>query len=100
VKKLKIIFLEKAPEDLEEIWLYNIQNRSLEQADIYHNLIYKEIDFLARKPVFGKDMSHLLKGYRSSKIKSHFIFYKYSSLEINIIRILHESMDIPNRMND
>ena len=100
MKKLKIIFLEKALEDLEEIWLYTLQNWSLEQADRYHNLIYKEIELLARKPIFGKDMSHLREGYRSSKIKSHLIFYKYSSLEIEIIRILHDSMDIPNRLND
>ncbi len=100
MKKLKIIFLEKALEDLEEIWLYTLKNWSLEQADRYHNLIYEEIDFLARKPNFGKDMSHLREGYRSSKIKSHLIFYKYSSLEIEIIRILHDTMDVPNRLND
>lgn len=100
MKNLKIIFLEKALDDLEEIWLYTLQNWSLEQADIYHSLIYKEIDFLARNPAFGKDMGHLCKGYRSSKIKSHLIFYKYSSLEIEIIRILNDSMDIPNRIID
>lgn len=100
MKKLRIIFLEKALEDVEEIWLYTLQNWSLEQADRYHSLIYKEIDFLARNPTFGKDMGHLRKGYRSSKIKSHLIFYKYSPLEIEIIRILHDSMDIPNRVND
>ncbi len=100
MKKLKIVFHEKAIEDLEEIWLYTFQTWSLEQADRYHNLIYKEIEFLANRPGFGKDLNYLRKGYRSSKIKSHFIFYKYSSSEIEIIRILHENMDIPNRLND
>jgi toxin ParE1/3/4 len=42
----------------------------------------------------------MIKDYRASKVKSHFIFYKYSSTEIEIIRILHENMDIPNRLND
>lgn len=100
MKKLKIVFHESAIEDLEEIWLYTFQTWSLEQADRYYNLIYKEIEFLAGKPTFGKDFSRVLKGYRFSKIKSHLIFYKHSSSEIEIIRILHENMDISNRLND
>jgi toxin ParE1/3/4 len=100
MKKLTIVFHEKAIEDLEEIWLYTVENWSLQQADRYHNLIYKEIEFLSGDPKSGKDLSYLRKDYRSSKIKSHYIFYKYSSSEIEIVRILHESMDIPNRLND
>ena len=100
MRKLKIVFHQSAIEDLEEIWFYTLQTWSLEQADRYHGLIYTEIDFLANSPDSGKDLNHIRKGYRSSKVKSHFIFYKYSSLEIEIIRILHENMDIPNRLND
>jgi toxin ParE1/3/4 len=100
MKKLEVVFHEIAIEDLEEIWVYTFQNWSLEQADRYHTLIYKEIEFLASKPGSGKDLNHIRPGYRSSKVKSHFIFYKYSSSEIEIIRILHENMDIPNRLND
>ena len=100
MKKLKIVFHENAIEDLEEIWLYTFQTWSLEQADRYHSLIYKEIEFLSLRPESGKDITHIRKGYRSSKIKSHLIFYKFSTSEIEIIRILHENMDIPNRLQD
>ena len=100
MKKFKVVFHESAIEDLEEIWLYTFQTWSLEQADRYHDLIYKEIEFLARRPKSGRDSSHIRKDYRSSKVKSHFIFYKYSLSEIEIIRILHENMDIPNRLDD
>ncbi len=100
MRKLKIVFHKRAIEDLEEIWLYTVQNWSLEQADRYHRLIYNEVEFLAFKPESGKDFNHLRKGYRASKVKSHFIFYKCSSSEIEIIRILHENMDILNRLSD
>ena len=101
MKKLKAVFHESANAgDLEETWLYTFQTWSLEQADRYHDLIYKEIDFLATKPKSGKDVNHIPKGYRSSKVKSPVIFYKYISSEIEIIRILHEHMDITNRLND
>jgi toxin ParE1/3/4 len=42
--------------------------------------------------------SDLREGYYSTKVKSHFIFYKFSSTEFEIIRALHASMDIPNRL--
>ncbi len=100
MKKRKIVFREAAVDDLEDIWFYTFQNWSQEQADRYHELIYKEIEFLSKKPAAGKDMSYLREGYRSSKVKAHHIFYRYSSVELEVIRILHESMDIPNRLNE
>lgn len=98
MKKLKIIFLEEDIADLEEIWLYTFKTCSLEQADRYYDLIIKEIDFLSRKPQSGKALHYLRPGYHSSKVKSHFIFYTFSSTELEVIRILHESMDIPDRL--
>ena len=59
MKRLKIIVKEEALQDLEEIWLYTLQNWSLEQADRYHGLIIKEIEFLATRPASGKNQDHL-----------------------------------------
>ena len=100
MRKLKIIFLEEAIQDLEEIWFYTLKNWSIEQADRYHSLIIKEVEFLATKPQSGKILDHIRKGYRSSKVKSHYIFYRCNSNELEIVRILHENMDIPNRLDD
>lgn len=100
MKVLKVILQEDAINDLEEIWFFTFQTWSMEQANRYHELIYKEIKYLASLPGSGKDLNHIRNGYRSSKVKSHIIFYKYSSSEIEIIRILHENMDIPNRLED
>jgi len=98
MSKLNIVFHEAAMLDLEEIWYYTFTTWSLEQADRYFSLITKEIEFLATKPESGKTIDHIRKGYRSSKVKSHYIFYRFTLTEIEIIRILHESMDIPNRL--
>jgi toxin ParE1/3/4 len=98
VKQLKIIITEEALNDLEEIWFYTLQNWSLEQADRYHSLIFKEIEFLTTRPASGKSQDHLRTGYKSSKVNSHIIFYIFNKTEIVIVRILHESMDIPNRL--
>lgn len=100
MRKLKIIVSEEALIDLEEIWFYTFKNWSIDQADRYYSLIEKEIEFLATNPQTGKILDHIRNGYRSSKVKSHYLFYKYTSTEIEIVRILHENMDIPNRLDD
>jgi len=39
MRKLKMVFLEAAIFDLEEIWLYTVDKWSVDQADRYHSLI-------------------------------------------------------------
>lgn len=99
MRKLTIVVLEAAIQDLEQIWLYTFETWSQDQADRYHTLITAEIEFLAAKPESGKHLDHIRIGYRSSKVKSYYIFYRITTTEIEIVRILHERMDIPNRLN-
>ena len=92
----------KASEDMENIWLYTFENWSKEQADRYVNLIFDEIEHLAENPDSGKDFSHIRKNYRCSKVKSHIIFYRRIEKQtgIEIIRVLHQRMDIQNRLSE
>lgn len=99
---MNYIISVKAYEDIENIWLYTFENWSLEQADRYVNLIFNEIEYLAKNRNSGKDFSHVRKNYRCGKVKSHLIFYKNidNSKQIEIIRVLHQQMDIENRLSD
>ncbi len=92
----------EAQNDLENIWLYTFENWSAEQADRYYNLMLDEIEYLAKNPETGKDHSYIRKDYLRSRVKSHFIFYKFNKEKnlIEIIRILHQQMDIENRLGD
>ena len=100
MKALAYVISKKAVADLEEIWLYTVEKWSVVQADRYYNLIFDEINFICRNSNSGKSMEHVRKGYRASKVKSHLIFYRVSNNTIEMIRILHERMDIENRLND
>ena len=91
---------KKAISDLEEIWFYTVEKWSVEQADRYYHLIFDEIAYICKNENAGKSMNHVRKGYRASKVKSHLIFYKVAKNVIDIIRILHEKMDMENRPND
>jgi len=91
---------KKATEDIEGIWLYTYENWSLLQADRYVNLILDEIDYLTNYPESGKKYAHVRKHYRCSKVKSHLIFYRVDEKQeqLEIVRVLHERMDIESRL--
>ena len=100
MKTLPFVITKKAVADLEDIWQYTIEKWSLAQAYRYYNLIIDEINFICKKNTAGKSMAHVRKGYRASKVKSHLIFYRIAENKIEVIRILHEHMDIENRLNE
>jgi toxin ParE1/3/4 len=100
MKLLPYVISKKAVSDLEEIWLYTLEKWSVTQADRYYNLIFDEIRFICVNRNAGNSMDHIRKGYRASKVKSHLIFYRIQNDAVEIIRIIHERMDIENRLND
>lgn len=93
---------EEAASDIENIWLYTCDNWSIEQADRFFNLILDEIEYLSHNPYSANDYGHIREGYFRSKVKSHFIFFKINAQvnAIEIIRMLHQSMDIASRLFD
>ena len=99
---MKCKISKEAEKDLEKIWLYTFETWSLEQADYYYDLLMDEIEYLAENPKNGIDFSQIRKGYFRSRVKSHFIFYRVSvkSDEIEIIRILHQQMDIDSQLSE
>ena len=101
MKALAYSISEKAIEDLENIWTYTLHKWSLEKADRYYGLITDEIEFIAKNFTAGKSMDHIKAGYRASIVKSHLIFYRRSQTnQVEIIRILHQRMDLESRMNE
>ena len=80
--------------DLDEIFVYTLKHWSVEQADKYYKAIISEIKHVTKHFESGRLISQVREGYRSSKINSHIIFYrKGQDSVIEIVRILHESMD-------
>lgn len=89
----------EAINDLNGIWKYTYEQWGITQADRYYNLIISEIKFIAAHPQSGKNVDFIREGYRSSKVNRHLIYYRISPQNIiEVIRILHEKMDIENRL--
>ena len=88
-----------ALEDIDNIWLYTFENWSLNQANKYYRLIYQEIEFIREDFESGKDIGNVKSGYRQARVQSHLIIYKKADDGVlEIIRILHQMMDIPNKL--
>ena len=93
------IITEKALEDINNIWIYTAENWSVEQADRYYNLIIDEIEYIVENLNMASDVGKIKKSYQYSKVKSHLIFFKKDKTnEIEVVRVLHEGMDIANRL--
>ena len=87
-----------ADQDLVAIWSNTCGHHSSKQADKY--LSELEICFieLAKYPELGKARPEIKMGYRSFVKNHHLIFYRYHQERIEIIRVLHERMDIKTKL--
>jgi toxin ParE1/3/4 len=97
----KIVFRQEAINDLTDIWNYTLQKWSENQADRYFETIKAACKEIGENPSAGKnytEISNHLFGLTSGK---HIIFYHHISKdEIEVIRILHERMDLKFRINE
>lgn len=90
----------KAVEDLENIWDYSFDKWSLEQADKYYSLLIGTCNLIGENPNIGKNYFGVTAELFGLKTNRHIIFYrKFSDKPIEITRILHERMDLINRIN-
>lgn len=97
----KVILRQEAIDDLNDIWNYTYEQWSENQADKYYATIKLACNGIGENPNIGKKyggISESLLGVQSGK---HIIFYQIISIdEIEVIRILHERMDLKNRVKE
>ena len=85
----------KAFSDLVKIGRYTENKWGIKQRNIYLKQIDDCFTKLAENPNLGVKCDYIKKGYRKFPQGSHIIFYRPTSeISINIMRILHNSMDI------
>ncbi len=95
----KYSFTKKAVEDLAGIWNYTFNNWSEHQADTYYQMLIENCKEIASNPNLGKNYSDIVKNLFGFKAGRHIIFFrKIDKLGVEITRILHEQMDLKNRI--
>lgn len=85
---------ELAQTDLEEIWLYTKEEWGIKQADKYLHLLLSRFSWISENPLLGKKRDDIKSGYYCFPEGMHVIFYTVTISGIDIIGILHQSMDV------
>ena len=96
----KVILRQEAIDDLNSIWGYTFEKWSEKQADKYYATIKMACNGIGDSPNIGKKYYEISKNLLGLKYGKHIIFYQQMSNDrIEIIRILHERMDLKNRIS-
>jgi|SRR5665647_53338 len=95
----KFILTNKAVEDLSGIWNYTFDSWSESQADMYYEMLIESCRHIAEKPEIGKNYERIIQRLFGLRAGRHIIFYrKINANKVEITRILHEQMDLKNRI--
>ena len=78
---------------MEDIWTYSTSTWSAPQANAYTRDLLTAFEDLASGHRQGTPVS-ARRGYLRLVIGSHAVFYQVSATTIDIIRVLHQSMDV------
>ena len=97
---LEIQLSKAAKTDLIDIWTETFRKWGSGQADTYLDDIDRALGGLIDNPRMGSDCSDLLMGTRRLIIGRHVAFYEVDENAILVIRILHQSMDMPRHLRD
>jgi toxin ParE1/3/4 len=83
--------------DLEAIWSYTAERGSQEQTESYHAMIVSACERLADGRAQGRRID-VRAGYWKCSVGSHLIFYRRSDSGIDVIRLLHQRIDIDRHL--
>lgn len=95
----KVVLRQKAIDDLNDIWDYTFEQWSEKQADKYYSSLKFACKEIGENPDLGREYTEIKRNLLGLKSGKHIIFYHMiSEEEIEVIRILHERMDLKNRL--
>ncbi len=95
-----LLFSNKAVEDLTDIWNYTVETWSETQADKYYMLLVDTCRQIADSPhPLGKKYAEIMDGLFGYRAGKHIVFYRSASERaVEVVPILHERMDLKNRI--
>lgn len=95
----KLILRQEAINDLSDIWEYTSETWFENQADKYYQAIKSACTDISNNPKIGKAYNEVSSKVLGYSINKHIIFYhEISQEEIEVVRILHERMDLKHHL--
>ena len=93
---------EKAKSDLKNVARFTQKRWGRDQRNLYLKSLDDCFQRLSRNPSMGKACSDLRPGYHKFPTGSHVVYFRSkTNKQIEIVRVLHENMDVETqRTND
>ena len=92
---------KKAKDDLRDIAKYTQKEWGIKQRDLYLTQLDSTFLLLSQTPTVGLNCDYIRLGYRKYLSGKHLIFYRaIDQNDIEIVRVLHEKMDVISRINN
>lgn len=89
----------KAKDDLRSIAKFTERRWGVAQRNVYIKKFDEAFHDLAESPFSGVSSENIKSGYRKIPHGAHIIFYKIGENDcVEIIRILHQSMDVRSKL--
>jgi toxin ParE1/3/4 len=95
---LSVKLSKLAKEDLIDIWLYGENNWGAQSADQYLDSLDVCLNSLINFPEKFALRQEFQPPVRLAPFKSHLVVYIHTEKHIHIVRVLHQSMDMPNQI--
>ncbi len=83
----------KAIIDLENIFLYGLNEFGLKKVENYIKNMEDAFQNIANNPDCSRKCDHIRSKLMAWNIESHIIFFRKTKTGISVLRILHKSMD-------
>ena len=97
----KYFLTSKAVDDLTTIWEYSYEVWSESQADKYYELLTSSFQEIVQNPELGKSYDEIDKAIFGLPVGKHIVFYRVTqSADVEILRILHQRMDLKNKVDE
>lgn len=95
---MSIILTNLAKEDLIDIWLYGEMNWGAVSADQYLDSLDEFLQTLTNSPERFALRRDFEPPVRIATFKSQIVVFLESNKHIQVIRVLHQSMDVPQHL--
>ena len=84
----------RAAADLNRIATYTLRSWGRRQTTVYLKALSDRFGWLAEHPEIGRARPEILPDLRSFREGSHIVFYRARGTVIEIVGVLHVSMDV------
>ncbi|MFT5113452.1 MAG: toxin ParE1/3/4 [Parasphingorhabdus sp.] len=90
--------LPEAENDLESVWKYTVKNWGIDQAHAYFDGLVDIFELLSENPLMCRERKEFTPPVYIHHHARHLVVFILSESGIDIVRVLHESMDVDTQL--